>query len=338
VLARSGGGSVTRDNRPLPEPSWANVIATTLRLWARRHLLPERRKGRADRPFRHAALVTSTIAALVAAIAVLAIVRVSGDAAAPAADHGSVTQAQDTAALAAASATRQQAAAWVTAQVSRGVTITCDPLMCAALQQRGWPAAELSVIGPASGDPLGSGIVMSTAAVRSQLGTRLATVYAPAVIATFGGGETLVQIRVVVPGGAAAYFPALRADQKARATVGGELSRTKRVQATPTAKQELARGQVDSRLLMTLAALAHQVPVRITSFGGASPGSATSDPVRIMIITVPAAQYLPLVAFLHQQRAPLLAAVSAQRHGRTALIKIGFTEPSPVGLLNGTSQ
>ena len=179
---------------------------------------------------------------------------------------------------------------------------------------------------------------MSTAAVRGQLGSRLATVYAPAVIATFGAGPTLVQIRVVAPGGAAAYFPALRADQKARATVGGELSRTKRVQATPAAKQELARGQVDSRLLMTLTGLAHQVPVRITSFGGAGPGSATSDPLRIMMITVPAGHYLSVLAFLHQQRAPLLAVVSGHRLGRTASIKIEFTEPSPVGLLNGTSQ
>ena len=196
------------------------MIATTLRLWAQRHVLPERRKGRAGRPFRRAALLTSTIAALVAAIAVLAFARASGDWAAPATDSGSATPAQDTAALAAASSARQQAAAWVTAQVSRGVTITCDPLMCAALQQRGWPAAEMSVIGPASGDPLGSGIVMSTAAVRSQLGARLSQVYAPEVIAAFGNGATMVQVRVVVPGGAAAYLPAARADQKARTAAG----------------------------------------------------------------------------------------------------------------------
>ncbi len=292
--------------------------------------------GRASRPSRHAAILTSIIAVLVVAIAVLAFARASENSATPAAD--STTPAKDATELVAASATRQQTAAWVTAQVSRSVTIACDPLMCAALQQRGWPAAQLSVIGPASGDPLGSGIVIATAAVRSQLGTRLASVYAPAVIAAFGAGATLVQVRVVVPGGTAAYIPALRADQKARTTVGGELSRAERVQATPAAKRELARGQVDSRLLMTLTGLAHQVPVRITSFGGAGPGSATGDPLRIMIITVPAAHYLLVLAFLHQQRAPLLAVVSAHRHGRTASIKIEFTEPSPVGLLNGTSQ
>jgi hypothetical protein len=57
-----------------------------------------------------------------------------------------------------------------------------------------------------------------------------------------------------------------------------------------------------------------------------------------MIITIPTAHYLPVLAFLRQQRAPLLAVISAHRHRRTASITIGFTEPSPVGLLNGTSQ
>lgn len=310
------------------------MIATTLRLWAQRHVLPKRRKGRTGRPVRHAALVTSTIAALVAAIAVLAFARASGNSTAPAADPGSATPAQDTAALAAASATRQQAAAWVTAQVSRGVTITCDPLMCAALQQRGWPTAELSVIGPASGDPLGSGIVMSTAAVRSQLGARLAQVYAPEMIAAFGNGATMVQVRVVVPGGAAAYLPAARADQKARTAAGQQLSRNKHIQAAPGARHELVSGQVDSRLLITLAALAAKFPVRITNFGGAGPGSATSDPLHAMTITVPTTVYQPLVDFLRAQRSPLRAAISSQRHSRTSSIQIDFTEPSLVGLLN----
>src|SRR5258708_37410880 len=118
--------------------------------------------------------------------------------------------------MAAASAARQQPACWRTAQVSRGDRIACDPRMCDALPQRGWPAAELSVIGPASGDPFGSGIVMFTAAVRSQLGARLAQVFAPAVIAAFGNGATTVQGRVVVAGRAAGYLPELRGDQKAR--------------------------------------------------------------------------------------------------------------------------
>lgn len=33
---------MSRDGRPLPEPSWPTVIATTLRLWMQRHIFPAR--------------------------------------------------------------------------------------------------------------------------------------------------------------------------------------------------------------------------------------------------------------------------------------------------------
>ena len=98
--------------------------------------------------------------------------------------------------------------------------------------------------------------------------------------------------------------------------------------------RELVSGQVDSRLLITLAALAAKFPVRITSFAGAGPSSATSDPLHAMTITVPTTVEQQLLDFLRAQRSPLRAAISSQRHGRTASIQIDFTEPSLVGLLN----
>ena len=175
---------------------------------------------------------------------------------------------------------------------------------------------------------------MSTYAVRSQLGTRLAQVYAPEVIAAFGNGATMVQVRVVVPGGAAAYGPAARADKKARTAAGQQLGRNKHIRAGPAATRDLVRGQVDSRLLITLAAVAARSPVRITSFSGARPGSTTSDPLHAMSITVPTTACQSLLDFLRAQRSPLRAAISSQRHGRTSAIQIDFTEPSLVGLLN----
>ena len=209
--------------------------------------------------------------------------------------------------------------------------------MCAALQGHGVPASDLSVIGPTSGDPLGSGLVISTAVVRSQLGTRLAQVYAPAVIAAFGTGQSLIQVRVVVPGGAAAYFPALRADNKARIAAGRELSRNPRIEAAPAAQHQLASGQVDSRLLVTLAALAGKFGVRIANFGAAGPGSASSDPLQTMSLTVPADGCQQLLGFLAAQRAPLRAQVYTRCGSRTASVRIRFSEPSPVGLLTATT-
>ena len=193
------------------------------------------------------------------------------------------------AALAAAAMTRQQAAAWVAAQVDHGTIVSCDPLTCSALQQYRFPAANLSPITASSADPLGSGIVMSTAAVRNQLGGRLNTVYAPLVLASFGTGTDQVQVRAIEVGGAPDYLAAVAADVQARTQAGNELAGNKAVTEPATASAEMSSGHVDSRLLMTLAALTHKFAVRIVSFSDAGPGAAASVPLREMTITAPTA-------------------------------------------------
>ena len=60
-----------------------------------------------------------------------------------------------------------------------------------------WP------LGPGSNDPLGSALVVATGPIRAHFGTRLASVYAPAVIASFGSRTARIDIRLVYPGGAA---------------------------------------------------------------------------------------------------------------------------------------
>lgn len=319
-----------RDSRPLPEPSWPRVIATTLRLWTRRHILPAQRDSSASRQGYIAALVIVLAAAGVTALAVVRSSQSPAPTPAPTTHLG-----PSSAALAADAVTRQHAASWVATQVTRGVIVACDPLMCTALQQQGFPAADLEAIGAGSGDPLGSGIVVSTLAVRSQLGARLGQVYAPLVIASFGSGASLVQIRVMAVGGAAAYLATVQADLQARKFAGMEIASNKNIHVLASAKAELTAGQVDSRLLITLAALAHRfAPVQIRGFGDAGPGVGSSGPLRLMIIAAPTSAYLhQLLAFLHQQRAPLLPLVSERGQGRTTTVQIEFTAPSLIGLL-----
>ena len=174
----------------------------------------------------------------------------------------------------AASATRDQAAAWVAAQVSGGAVLACDPAMCAALAQRGIPAGNLLILGPGSADPLGSAVVVETAAVRNILGDRLASVYAPEVLARFGTGAARIEVRIVAPDGTAAYRRALAVDIRARRAAGAQLLRAARITVTPSARAALAAGQVDARLLITLAALAASEPVRVDGFGGRGPGES----------------------------------------------------------------
>jgi hypothetical protein len=118
--------------------------------------------------------------------------------------------------ITAAQAARQHAAAWVASQVSADAVVACDPTMCAALQAAGVPASRVLMLTPGSADPLGSGLVVATPAVRALFGARLASVYAPVTPAAFGSGAARIDIQMVAPDGAAAYRAQLAADLRAR--------------------------------------------------------------------------------------------------------------------------
>jgi hypothetical protein len=325
---------VTGYNRPpAPAPPWSQVIATTVRLWWQRHVSEPRAKARRRGRYRQAG-VAVLIAALLAVSVVAIRLAITRPASNDPAGHRTGSTA-DAGRLAAATASRDQAAAWITAQVGRGVIVSCDPLMCAALAQDGFPPANLASLGPSTADPLGSGIVVSTPAVRNELGTRLATVYAPLVIAAFGTGQSQVQVRVLAPDGAAAYLAALRADVQARQAAGRELLANKNVRMPAVASAQLAAGQVDMRLLITLAGLAHKYPVVIRSFGDTGPGAAPGVPLRSMTITATGQSYRrQVLGFLSAQRAPLLALTSVQTSGASVIVTIEFPAPAPLGLLN----
>jgi hypothetical protein len=328
---------VTGYNRPpLPQPPWSQVIATTIRLWWQRHVAePAARTGRRRR-YRQATVGALIVALLAVSAVAIGLATSHSGAGDPVGAQGQNSESTaDTERLAAATASRQQAAAWIAAQVGRSVIVSCDPLMCTALAQHGFPAANLAALGPSAADPLGSGIVVSTAAIRNELGTRLASVYAPLVIAAFGSGQNLVQVRVVAPDGAAAYLGALRTDVQARRTAGRELLANKNVRTTAAARGQLTAGQVDVRLLITLVGLAHKYRIDIRSFGDAGPGAGPGAPLRSMTIMATTATYRRQVqAFLHAQRAPLLAATSVLQAGKAVVMTIEFPAPAPLGLLN----
>jgi hypothetical protein len=240
-------------------------------------------------------------------------------------------------------AIRNRAAAWVAGQVSRSAIVSCDPVMCQALETRGVPAASLLALGPGEADPLRSSIIVATAAARDLIGPRLSSAYAPAAIASFGSGSRQISVRVVAPRGAAAYISALRADMLARKTAGTQLLDNRRIIVSATARRQLARGQADSRLLVVIAGLAARWPVSVAAFGdlapGASPGiplrSADLAPVGATASAVTAAHMRAMVAFLRAQRDPYLAAhIQTVRRARGRyVLRIEFAAPSPPGLL-----
>jgi len=175
---------------------------------------------------------------------------------------------------------RDRAADWVANQVGRADLISCDQAMCQALQASGVPADDLLVLKRGGVGPLRSAVVGVTATVRKIVGSRRLTADAPAVIASFGSGTGRIVIGVVFPRGAAAYAAALRREVADRRTAGSSLLLAGPVTATAVARQELQDGQVDSRLLLTVAELASQWPVTIMAFGDRAPGASAGIPFR----------------------------------------------------------
>ena len=195
--------------------------------------------------------------------------------------------------------------------MSTDAIVSCDPQMCALLEAHGIPAGRLLPLGGSNSAPLGSDLIVSTAAVRSEFGARLSSVYAPVVLASFGTGSAQTAIRVVAADGAAAYMRSLRADMAERATAGRQLLQNPRLHASGPARRALAAGRVDSRLLTAFAALATMYRVQVVDFAAPAPGASASMPLRVADIAPagPGTRHRPntvasLARFLRNQWAP----------------------------------
>ena len=324
-----------------PEPSWPTVIATTVRLWRQRHPVA----GLKVTGWRLLALVACAVLAVSAAIAALTIGSSSTatkitDASSTRPSSQANSGSSVSPSLQAATAARTSAARWIAAQVSPSAIVACDPAMCAALQASGVSAGRLLVMGTSASDPLGSNLVVATPALQSQFGARLASVYAPVVIASFGVGAARIEIRAVAADGTAAYNSALAADRSARISAGRQLIGNRHITVSAAAQAELRAGQVDPRLLTMLAALAAQQPLRILAFDDSSPGASAAIPLRGVEIapagagTSTAAQLHSMLSFVQAQQV-LYLPMRAVLVGQSAL-SVEYAAPSPLGLLSGT--
>ena len=249
---------------------------------------------------------------------------------------------------ASAAMTRRHAATWITSQVSRAALISCDPKMCRALTADHFPAAQVRPLRP-GGSPLAATLVVATAAVRQLLGRQLAAGDAPGVIASFGAGASRIEVRLIAPQGAAAYYAALSADFKLRRLSGEEFLTSNRVGFSAQAVSRIAAGHVDARLLIMLTSLAADRPIEIVSFGAAAPGGSLDlSPYRSAVFEqVPNTPQIAdslfvnmMLASLRAQHLPQFQVASAEPlllpDGQTG-VRIRFAAPEPLGLLDGGS-
>ena len=309
------------------EPSWGRVLASTVKLAVLRQLRAAglRRRASGSQPWhtgRRWRFATLVLALAGAAVTVLWLT--GGITGAPSRTPRVPAAGAGPPSLAAGA--QGQAAAWIAGQVSGSAIVACDPGMCAALQERGVAAGRLMPLRSAAASPPGAGVLVTSPPVSGQLAGR----YAPALIASFGSGGNRVEVRAVEPGGASAYRAALRADLAARRAAGSQLLRNSRIRFTGPGAAQLRAGDVDTRLLATLASLASQYSFRVTGFGDASPGAPVL--FREVSITGVGRGVAAALAMIRAQNPPYLPAHAAAV-GRTGL-SIEFAAPSPLGLLS----
>ena len=163
--------------------------------------------------------------------------------------------------------------------------VSCDQVMCRAIEAHGVPAADLLVLRPGGADPLRSSVIVVTAAVTRMVRSGRLAEDAPATLASFGSGGKRISIRMIFARGAAAYASALRAGLAARKANESWLLNP-RITMSVVARQQLAAGQVDSRLVLTIANLASEWPVHIITFGDRAPGASPGIPLRCADVAV----------------------------------------------------
>ena len=230
--------------------------------------------------------------------------------------------------------TQARAAAWIVGQISGAAIIGCYPAMCASLEAQGVAASRLVPLGPSLTGVLGTDVVVTLPSTgKGVLGQD-----APALIASFGSGAFRIEVRAVAGEGAVAYQSALRADRSARESAGSQLLRNPRIKLSAGDAELLTAGEVDSRVLATLAALSTQFTLRVVAFGDSSPGA----PLLFREVTVASdgagnstARLAAALAMANEQESPYLparAAIVRLGSGQDALL-VEFAAPSPLGLL-----
>src|ERR1700751_34919 len=313
-LQRRTPGTVTR-----ADPSWPAVASTTVRLWFDRHY--RRRAGR-----RRLVIVLSALLAMAlgAGVTLAFTQRETGT-------TGSGTHAPN--AIQVAQADRQQAAGWIAREVASDIVVACDLEMCNQLQKSGFPGTRLMQLQPTSPDPLGAQLVVATPVIRNQFGTRLASVYAPLVIASFGSGADRVDVRYIAQDGSKAFEAQLATDRKKRIAAGEELAANNHVRASPDARKALLAGQVDPRLLVTLGTLAGLMPIQLVAFDDPSPGASSDVPLRGAELGSAASAGLPaMVKFLSAQQdqyAPAVARITQIANGQH-VVTVRYDAPGPM--------
>ncbi|GAB1817783.1 hypothetical protein [Herbidospora sp. RD11066] len=230
---------------------------------------------------------------------------------------------------------REKAAAWVARQVT-GI-VGCDAPVCALLEARNVEPTRLL---PLRGqeDVLNADVVVVTPALKALFGDGLTPITAKEPLATIGE----IKVLQVTPQGVGTFTEALERDMRDRREAGRELVAHPRLAATPKATRHLAEGEVDARILMSLAALAssHRLYIRGFGDGGVDPGSAPFRSVEIASVDglePTEGSVSGIIRFLEAQQSrfhPIEVNIDRPVDAVSTILRIRYAAPSPAGSLS----
>ncbi len=315
--------------KPRPAPSTRRTISRDPRTGPGAGR-PAQRQARASRSYRVAGVLVAT-AAVGALVLGWAVFHHGGKSAAQGTNAGPSTPQQASAPSAGPAVVRRDAAAWIKTQLAPGADISCDPIMCQALVSHGIPAGHLYMLKPGKTNPLDSSVIVATPTLRSQIGSKLTSIYAPGLLARFGSGDQQIQVQAIAPHGVPQYMSKVKSDLAARKMAGTALAGSPGIVASATARKELAAGEVDSRLMTVLTGLAASHTVDIVAFGESGPDTAMA-PFRSAELGE--TNVAEMMATVSAQRSPFRAAhmTSVRLRSGRLVLRIDFTAPSPFGL------
>jgi hypothetical protein len=234
------------------------------------------------------------------------------------------------------------AAAWIVENVAEGTIVACDPAACADLESMGYLATALVPLSIDNADVRQADLVMMTSAVRARLGPTLDQLVAPTPLAIFGTADASVEVREISLDGPDGYQQRWAADRADRLSAGRALAMARGLHLRGQARTQLARGNVDSRILTTLPPLLAAHDIWISRFAASGPEGSRGilriveiDHIDGRKIQDGAGRTAFVVGYFRSQRPPFLpSAVEVSSGAQGLVLRVTYPAPSPLGLLS----
>ena len=160
------------------------------------------------------------------------------------------------------------------------------------------------------------------------------------VVARFGSGIQRVEVRRIEPGGVAAARQTATAQQQTMAAAGADLATNSSLTLADLAASQLRAGQVDPRVMSTLAYLAGEHKLTVSAFPVVRGEGGTTDVLRQVRIpsldgrslTTGSTAAATVVGFLKSQSPPY-APSAVRNDGDT--VTVTYSTQTPAGLISG---